>query len=90
MDCVNKLIMGRTKKDSDANYYIINKEKIDNINKQYSIDNKETIKEYKKQYRIDNKEKLQQYRIDNREKINQRQREQRQLKKDDLDKIIIK
>jgi hydroxylamine reductase (hybrid-cluster protein) len=88
MECINKSIMGRTKKECDNHYYIKNKEKIDNKNKQYSIDNEETIKEYKKQYRIDNKEKLNQYRIDNREKINEKQREQRKQKKL-LEQIII-
>ena len=48
IECVNKTIPGRTKKE----YYIDNKEKI----KQYYIENKELICKQKKEYYIENKE----------------------------------
>lgn len=56
IECVNKMIPGRTKKE----YYIENKEKF----KQYNIDNRDKIK----QYRTDNKDKIKQYYIDNKDK----------------------
>ena len=54
MECVNKNIPTRTIKQ----YYLDNKEKINEQKKQYRIDNKDKIKEQKKQYYLDNSEKI--------------------------------
>jgi hypothetical protein len=80
MDCVNKVIPGRT----DKEYYIDNKELTIARTKQYQIDNKHKIKqyiidinadklkEYNRKYRFDNADKLKeysrQYNIDNSDK----------------------
>jgi hypothetical protein len=67
LECVNKHIAGRTRKEwvednkekrteRHKEYYEKNKEKI----KEYSEDNREKIKEYKKQYHEKNKEYLNQ------------------------------
>ena len=53
LDCVNKYIPNRTKKE----YYVDNKEKI----KQYYDDNKEEKNIYSKQYYVDNKEYYKEY-----------------------------
>jgi len=67
VECVNKRISGRTKKE----YRIDNKEKLE----EYYQDNKEKITEQRSEYYQDNKEKLKdiskQYRIDNKKKINE-------------------
>ena len=74
----NKQIPMRT----DKQYYIDNRDKIQQYCKeyrienkekmqQYYIENKEIINKYAKEYYIDNKDKIQQYRIDNKEKIQQ-------------------
>ena len=64
--CVNKIIVGRTRKE----YKNDNIESIKAFSKQYKIDNKEKIKQYK----IDNKESIsiqsKQYYKDNIESIN--------------------
>ena len=52
--CVNKIIPLRTKKE----YYVDNKEKMNDSNKQYRIDNKEKIKDLKKEYYNDNRDKI--------------------------------
>jgi hypothetical protein len=54
MNCVNKNVAGRTKKEYD----IDNKEKIKERKKQYAEQNKEKIKETKKKYEEANKEKI--------------------------------
>ena len=43
LDCVNKRIEGRTKKEYRKEYYKDNKEKLDELNKQYRKDNKENL-----------------------------------------------
>jgi len=80
MNCVNKNIPTRTKKEwIDANrekvneiknnwrkrnpqylkqYYLDNKEKLDNKNKQYMEEHKEQQQEYRKQYYQENKESI--------------------------------
>ena len=66
---LNKLIAGRDKKE----YYIDNKEKINEKAKQYHIENIDKIKEHKKQYHIENKEyilnKVKKYTIENADKV---------------------
>jgi hypothetical protein len=72
MECVNKLIAGRTKKE----YYIENKKKVLEYQKDYYEDNKDKIKEQKKEYRIENadkiKEQMKGYRIENVEKLKEK------------------
>jgi hypothetical protein len=69
MDCVNKFIAGRTKKE----YKQDNKERISEYTKQYYKDNKEQIIEHQKQYYNDNKqqiiEQIKEYYNDNKQKI---------------------
>jgi len=67
LECVNKNVPGRTKKE----YREDNKYKIKEDEKQYREDNKDKIKEDSKQYRDDNKDKIKQYREDNKDKIKQ-------------------
>ena len=65
MECVNKRVAGRTKKE----YYEDNKEKIKEYYKEWYDDNKEKIKEYQKEYYEDNKEKINQQ---NKERVKQK------------------
>ena len=69
MDCVNKHVAGRTRKEyrednkerikeNDKKYYKNNKEKIKEKLKKYYKNNKEKIKEKVKEYRENNKEKI--------------------------------
>jgi len=75
LNCVNKRIENRTKKE----YYEANKDEIKEHKKQYYEDNKDKIKEYKKQYYEDNKEKLKEkrrkYREQNKEKIKKKDKQ---------------
>jgi hypothetical protein len=54
LNCVNRCVAGRTKKQ----WYEDNKEAIKAKKKQYREDNKEAIKTKKKQYYVDNKEAI--------------------------------
>ena len=54
MDCVNRNVVGRTKKE----HYDDNKERILKKNKEYKEDNKDKIKQQEKEYREANKEKI--------------------------------
>ena len=56
--CVNKLVAGRSVKESNKHHYETNKEKCLKRAKKYREKNKEAIKEKKKLYREKNKEKL--------------------------------
>jgi hypothetical protein len=67
MDCVNKVIPNRTKKE----YYHDNKDKI----KEYYHDNKDKIKNKVKEYYHDNKDKIKEYYHDNKDKINEQKKE---------------
>ena len=69
INCVNKNIAGRTRKQYkidnaekikryDRQYYIDNVEKIKKYNKRYKIDNADTLKRYSRQYYIDNADTL--------------------------------
>jgi hypothetical protein len=80
MECVNKLIMGRTHKEYAKEWYDENKKRILEERKKYAIDNKDKIKEYQTKYKNDN-----------REKIKKQQNEKYRQKKDKLflDEIII-
>ena len=56
--CVNKKIPGRTVKEYKKEYYIANKEKINERHKAHYIDNKDQILEQQKAYDDANKDKL--------------------------------
>lgn len=81
LECVNKVIPGRTKKG----YYQDNKEKLKEYKKQYRKDNKEKIKESHKEYQKDNKDKIKEirkkYYEKNKEEINRKRRESYAKKK---------
>ena len=73
LDCVNKVIAGRTYKEyrednkekikeNHKEYYENNKDKIKENSKEYRENNKEHYKEYWKEYRENNKEKIKEYR----------------------------
>ena len=82
MDCVNKVIPGRTQKEYREN----NKETISARQKQYRESNREAILEKHKQYYNDNKEqKLEyqkQYQEDNKEVILEKQKQYREKNKE--------
>jgi len=65
MDCVNKFVAGRTKKE----WRDENKEVLAERAKEYYEANKEVIAEREKKYREANKEKIKEYREANKEKI---------------------
>jgi len=54
MECVNRNIPGRTRKERDAD----NSNKIKQQTKQYKLDNADEIKKWNKQYNIDNADKI--------------------------------
>ena len=72
MDCVNKRIAGRTKKE----YHQANREKILQQKKEYYQANKQAIEQYKKEYHQANREKIKQrekqYKEANKDKIKAR------------------
>ena len=81
-NCVNKIVVGRTRKEYNEDNKEHNRQyRVDHKEhyKQYRLDNKETIKQQKKQYYIENKEKNKirdkQYYIDNKETIRQKNSE---------------
>lgn len=57
MECVNKNIAGRSRKE----YRMDNSDRLNEISKQYYLENKESIKERKSQYYIDNRDKINEY-----------------------------
>ena len=69
MECVNKCIPGRTKKQ----YYADNKEQILEKAKQYYDNNKEVVSEYQKQYQ-------KQYYDNNKELVLERMKQYRKIK----------
>ena len=84
LECVNKRIAGRNKKE----HYEDNREQLLEITKQYYKDNKEKISEYKKHYNIENKEQVSEQRKQYYEDTREQQIEQsRQYRKNNKDKI---
>ena len=81
MNCVNKLIAGRTNRE----WHQDNKENIQEYQKQYHQVNQQKIKERTKQYYQENKDKLseqiKQYHQVNRKKISEQQKQYRQNNK---------
>lgn len=75
INCINKLIAGRT----DKEYVEDNHKKIKEYKKQYAEDNKDKIKEWQKKYREMNKEHIKKsskmYRDSNKEYIKKKDRE---------------
>jgi hypothetical protein len=65
LECINKNIPGRSKKE----YYQDNKEQISEKDKIYYQENKEKKIEYSKKYRQDNQQKIQQYQQKRSEKF---------------------
>ena len=84
MECVNKYIAGRTKKQ----HYQENKDDISVSRKQYYIDNKDEILTHRKQYYTDNRETIagrhKQHYQDNKEDISAHQKQYRQDNKDTI------
>ena len=78
--CVNKMVAGRTRKESLKAYYELNKDK----DKEYKLKNKDTIKKRMKEYYENNKDKYKEYIKNNRDHINTKQRERRLLNKDKI------
>ena len=82
LECVNKQIPGRTKKEWEE----ANKERLSEKKQQWNEDNKEKIAEQKAQYRADNKEKISEYKAEyrqnNRKKIGEQQSEWYQKNKE--------
>tara|TARA_R110002167_G_scaffold75435_2_gene210507 strand:- start:268 stop:849 length:582 start_codon:yes stop_codon:yes gene_type:complete len=75
IDCVNKVIIGRTNKE----WYIDNKEKKTEQTKIYRENNKEKISEKTKAYRLANLEKVreqerEQYKAKNKEKLSEQRK----------------
>ena len=90
MNCVNKRIAGRNKKqylidnidkvkERKKRYYRDNKDKIIEQVKQYCDDNKEQLSEYGKQYYRDNKEQISEYKKrywdDHKDKISEKRKQ---------------
>ena len=58
LECVNRCISGRSRKEQFQQYYKDNKEIISEKQKKYNEINKEKISEHRKQFTLDNKERL--------------------------------
>ena len=58
LDCCNKQVAGRTKKEYNIQYLENNKEKRAAYGKQWRGNNREHLKEYEKRYYANNKEKI--------------------------------
>ena len=80
MNCVNKNIAGRSKKQ----YLQDNKEQIKEQSKHYYQNNKEQIK----QYYQDNKEQIKQYYQDNKEQISHNKKQYYQINKDQIKRNV--
>jgi hypothetical protein len=88
MECVNKRIENRTKKE----WYNDNANKLKEKEKQYRIENADKIKEYQKEYRTENadkiKEKSIEYYIDNKDEILEKKKEYYINNKEELSQKI--
>ena len=88
LNCVNKVIIGRTKKeyyednkDKSKKYYEDNKDKIKEYNQEYRELNKDDIKDSKKEYYELNIKKIKEYNEVNKEKIKQYNKQYREKQK---------
>jgi len=81
-------------KGYNKQFYIENKERIDEHQKKYQEKNKEKnkekIKEHNKRYRKENKEKIKQYQKENKEKLNEQVKQYHSNIREKLDPIYIK
>jgi hypothetical protein len=81
MNCVNKNIAGRTKKEYHSQYRIENIDKIKEYEKQYRLENADKIKKYQKEYKIENYDEIneyqKEYRLENDDEIKKYQKEYR-------------
>lgn len=84
LNCVNKVIAGRTQKE----YYQDNKEKLDEIGKEWRKKNREKIKQYMKEYYEKNQEKLiqkrKEYCEENKKIISQRNKKKYEENKEKI------
>ena len=99
IECVNKCIPGRTKKEwkednkhkikeQQKEYYENNKDKINEKKKEWYEDNKDKINEQKKEYYENNKDKIKENRKNyyetNKDKTKEQQKEYREKNKDKI------
>jgi hypothetical protein len=88
LDCVNKYIPGRTKKEYGKIYREENKEEIKLKKKKYRENNKEHLKQKSKEYYLDNKEiinqKKKKYQEDNKEEIKLKNKKYRENNKEKI------
>ena len=82
INCVNKYIVGRTKKEYREVYKETNKDHIKEYSKAYTETNKGKIKEYQQVNKEHIKENNKQYYQANKDKINERKRRYYQAKKE--------
>ena len=86
MECINKRIEGRTKKEYmkeyGKEYREQNKEQIKEYGKEYREEHKEQTKEYDKQYYEEHKEQRKEYREQNKENIKEKGKEYYQKNKE--------
>lgn len=89
----NKSICKECRKDLAKDYYLKNKEKINNNSKEWKLTNREIIKKSNKKYYIKNKEQTKKrvkiHRKNNREKYKIYQKEYRKINKEKINKQII-
>lgn len=86
---LNKTTPSRTEPERKKEYYIKNKDKLNEYNREYRVNNPEKVKEYRHEYREKNKDKLKEYQIKNKDKINQRNRERYDEKMNELERLRI-
>ena len=88
LECVNKIIPGRTKKEYQKEYQEEHKEEIKEYKKEYYEEHKEELKEYQKEYREEHKEQLslkkKEYYEDNKEQICLKKKEYREEHKEEI------
>jgi len=82
LECVNKVIPDRTKKE----YREDNKNKLKIYMKEYHEENKDKILKQRKEYYNDNKDKIKEYREKNKDKILKQKKEYREENKDKIHK----
>jgi len=80
LDCLNKHIPGRTKKE----YYQDNKDIYCQKGKEYRLENKDIINQQLKEYRLKNKDKIKEYRLKNKDKIKEKVKEYQLKNKDKI------
>ena len=80
MNCVNKVVAGRTQKEWRED----NKEQKKKYNKKYREEHKEQIKEQKKKYHEEHKEQRKKYNEEHKEKIREQQKKNYEEHKNDF------